>query len=82
MNNMKYFPFERNNYYSGKPLSVGSFETEQKYVNDKRRLINRFALGSGVMCGLDAVAVSDESISVEAGVAVDGAGRDRPHGNA
>ena len=76
MNNMKYFPFERNNYYSGKPLSVGSFETEQKYVNDKRRLINRFALGSGVMCGLDAVAVSDESISVEAGVAVDGAGRE------
>lgn len=76
MNNIGLLPFERNNYFKGKLLSAGSFEAEQKYYNDKRRLINRFAGGFGVVCGLDTVAVSDDKISVEAGVAIDGCGRE------
>lgn len=76
MNNIGLLPFERNNYFKGKLLSADSFEAEQKYHNDKRRLINRFAGGFGVVCGLDTVAVSDNKISVEAGIAIDGCGRE------
>lgn len=76
MNNIGLFPFERNNYFKGKRLSASAFESEQKYYNDKRRLMNRFAGGFGVVCGLDTVAVSDDKISVEAGLAVDGCGRE------
>lgn len=76
MNNIGLLPLERNNYFKGKLLSADSFEAEQKYYNDKRRLTNRFAGGFGVVCGLDTVAVSDDKISVEAGVAIDGCGRE------
>lgn len=76
MNNIGLLPLERNNYFKGKLLSAGSFEAEQKYYNDKRRLTNRFAGSFGVVCGLDTVSVSDDKISVEAGVAIDGCGRE------
>lgn len=76
MKNLKSFPFERNRYFYGKLLSVEDFETEQKYFNDKRRTINRFLFGSGVVCGLNVVEVDDESISVERGLALDFAGRE------
>ncbi|MCI8484924.1 MAG: hypothetical protein HFH41_11385 [Lachnospiraceae bacterium] len=76
MKNLKSFPFERNRYFYGKLLSVEDFETEQKYFNDKRRTINRFLFGSGVVCGLSVVEVDDESISVERGLALDFAGRE------
>ena len=59
MKNLKSFPFERNRYFYGKLLSVEDFETEQKYFNDKRRTINRFLFGSGVVCGLGVVEVDD-----------------------
>lgn len=76
MKNLKSFPFERNRYFYGKLLSVEDFEAEQKYFNDKRRTINRFLFGNGVVCGLDVVEVDDESISVERGLALDFAGRE------
>lgn len=76
MKNLKSFPFERNRYFYGKLLSVEDFETEQRYFNDKRRTINRFLFGSGVVCGLGVVEVDDESISVERGLALDFAGRE------
>ncbi len=76
MKNLKSFPFERNRYFYGKLLSVEDFETEQKYFNDKRRTINRFLFGSGIVCGLNVVEVDDESISVERGLALDFAGRE------
>lgn len=76
MKNLKCFPFERNRYFYGKLLSVDDFETEQKYFNDKRRTINRFLFGSGVVCGLHVVEVDDESISLEPGLALDFAGRE------
>lgn len=76
MRNLKYFTFERNKYFYGKLLSVDDFECEQRYMNDKRRIINRFVHGTGVVCGMNVVAVDDMTISVEMGLALDFAGRE------
>lgn len=76
MKNLKYFPFERSRYFYGKLLTVDDFETEQKYMNDKRRLVNRFLHGSGVVCGMNVVRVDERTISVEMGLALDFAGRE------
>lgn len=76
MKNLKYFPFERNRYFYGKFLSVDDFEAEQRYMNDKRRLLNRFLHGYGVVCGLQVVEVDDMTISIESGLALDFSGRE------
>lgn len=76
MKNTKYFPFERNNYFYGKLLSVDDFRLEQKYGNDKRRMMNRFLYGTGVVTGMNVVAVDDTSILVENGLALDDTGRE------
>jgi len=65
----------RNNYFYGKLLDVGHLEMEQRYFNRKRWLLNRLALGSGVLCGLQ-VAWTDGKLTVAPGVAVDGLGRE------
>jgi hypothetical protein len=70
------FPFERNRYFYGKLLTVRDFESEQKYFNDKRRLLNRLLFGSGVVAGMQVVAVDDKTITVEMGVAIDYLGRE------
>src|SRR5690606_7230506 len=67
----------RNRYYYGKLLDSYHLELEQRYGNNKRWLINRLTLGSGVLCGLDVVADAEGGrIRVTAGVAVDGVGRE------
>lgn len=76
MKNTKYFPFERNNYFYGKLLSVDDFRLEQKYGNDKRRMLNRFLYGTGVVTGMNVVAVDDTTILVESGLALDYSGRE------
>lgn len=76
MKNTKYFPFERNRYFLGKLLGVGDFEVEQKYVNDKRRVINRLLHGVGIVCGLNVIKVDDSIISIESGLALDYVGRE------
>jgi hypothetical protein len=76
MKSIKYFPFERNRYFYGKLLSVEDFETEQKYANNKRRIINRFIHGTGVVCGMNVIAVDDSTVSVEKGFALDFCGRE------
>lgn len=76
MKNLKYFSFERNKYFYGKLLSVDDFETEQRYMNDKRRILNRFVNGCGVVCGMETLAVDDATICVERGIALDFAGRE------
>ena len=76
MKNTQLYPFERNKYFYGKLLSVEDFNAEQKYVNDKRRLINRLVHGMGVVCGLNIVRVDDSTISVESGMAFDTTGRE------
>lgn len=76
MKNNKFFPFERNRYFHGKMLTARDFETEQKYYNDKRRLINRCVFGAGVICGLGVYSNDDVSIMVETGLALDYTGRE------
>lgn len=76
MKNLKYFPFERNRYYYGKLLTEQDFNSEQRYMNDKRRTVNRFLHGVGVAAGFEVVRIDEKSISVEPGFALDGAGRE------
>ena len=76
MKNLNLFPFERNRYFYGKFLSVEDFETEQRYMNDKRRFLNRILHGCGVVCGLQVVEADDVTISLEAGLALDFSGRE------
>lgn len=76
MKDSRYYPFERNRYFYGKLLTVRDFESEQKYVNDKRRFLNRTLHGTGVVAGLQVVMIDDKSISVQAGIALDDLGRE------
>lgn len=76
MNKTRYIPFERNRYFYGKLLTVRDFMSEQTYFSDKRRLINRLVHGSGVVAGLQVVAVDDKSVTVETGAALDPLGRE------
>lgn len=76
MKKINFFPFERNRYYYGKHLTVNDFILEQEYVNNKRRFINRYLHGTGVICGLNVVAIDEKTISVESGAAIDFAGRE------
>ena len=67
----------RNRYYYGKMLDAYHLELEQRYGNTKRWLINRLSLGSGILCGLDVVATTDNTrLRVTSGVAIDGLGRE------
>jgi hypothetical protein len=67
----------RNRYFYGKLLSTENLELEQRYFNRKRWLLNRLALGAGVLRGLDVVATMDASrVRVTVGVAIDGCGRE------
>jgi len=76
MKNLQFFPFERNRYYYGKLMTDQDLTSEQKYMNDKRRLINRLLHGCGVAAGLQVVSLDDRTVSVEAGMALDDAGRE------
>lgn len=76
MYNRKYYSFERNNYYYGKLLTSKDFQSEQGYMNDKRRLINRTLHGFGVVYGMDVVAADDSSIILQSGMALDAGGRE------
>jgi hypothetical protein len=67
--------FERNHYFHGKTLSARDLTAEQRYFNEKRWLINRFAIGWGVVCGLD-VSLDDDCLTVTQGLALDCCGRE------
>ena len=68
-------PARRNHYFYGKILNVGDLEMEQDYGKQKRWLINRLTLGSGVLDGLS-VGVTDDKLTITDGVAFDGLGRE------
>lgn len=57
-------------------LSVENFNAEQKYMNDKRRLVDRLVNGFGVVSGLSVVRINEQTISLESGMAVDSTGRE------
>jgi hypothetical protein len=74
----------RNRYFYGKLLDVRHLEMEQQYLNGKRWLLNRLALGTGVLCGLEVEPTgTNGQVVIRPGMAIDGLGReivvDRPH---
>src|SRR5215831_1762183 len=44
--------FERNRYFTGKPMMVSDFDAEQRYLIGKSRLQNQLIHGPGIICGL------------------------------
>ncbi|KUO71045.1 MAG: hypothetical protein APF81_15350 [Desulfosporosinus sp. BRH_c37] len=76
MKNKTLFPMERNRYFHGKMLTARDLEAEQRYYNNKRRLVNRCILGAGVVCGLGVYLNDDTSFSLETGLALDYSGRE------
>lgn len=76
MNNKQYYSCERNNYFFGKLMTVRDFESEQTYMNSKRRLGNRMMGGVGIVSGLDVVLVDNKTFSLDPGMALDYMGRE------
>ncbi len=76
MKKTNFFPIERNNYFFGKLLTEQDFNGEQEYLNNKRRLINRYVHGMGVAAGMGVLMADDKTISVEPGFALDASGRE------
>ena len=73
--NSDFFPLERNRYFYGKLLTVRDFEVEQKYTRNSAQLMNRLAMGAGVVCGLGVSASDDSTLLIESGMAIDYLGR-------
>src|SRR5215831_18603167 len=71
---------ERNNYFYGLLMDVARFKKEEHYFNQKRWLLNRLVLGTGVVCGLDVTTDPDSQkkgmVFINPGVAIDGLGRE------
>ncbi len=76
MKNKQYYSCERNNYFFGKLMTVRDFQTEQTYMNSKRRLGNKMLNGSGIVSGLDIILVDNKTFSLEPGMALDYMGRE------
>ncbi len=76
VNNKQYYSCERNNYFFGKLMTVRDFESEQIYMNSKRRLGNRMMGGVGIVSGLDVLLVDNKTFSLEPGMALDYLGRE------
>ena len=73
--NTDFFPIERNRYFYGKLLTAQDFSLEQRYGRQKSQLLNRLALGAGVVCGLGVSASDDSTLLIESGMALDYQGR-------
>jgi len=72
----------RNNYFEGKRLTVDSFRVEQKYLLERRQLLNRAIHGWGVVYGFAITAGSPDKdpgpgrLKIGAGLALDQCGRE------
>ncbi len=76
MEQKQYYSCDRNNYFFGKLMTVRDFESEQTYINSKRRLGNRMLNGTGIVSGLDVILVDNKTFSLEPGLALDFMGRE------
>lgn len=73
--------FVKNKYFYGKLMTVRDFDTEQKYFDRKRHLINRLIHGVGIVCGLDVSIIKDPmdgkiKANLNRGVALDCCGNE------
>jgi hypothetical protein len=73
--------FKRVRFFSGQILSAQDFQVEQQYQLEKRRLLNRYLHGSGIVAGLH-VTLESDTVIVSPGFALDPLGNeiviDRP----
>ena len=76
LKNNKYYMVNRNNYFLGKLMTVRDFNTEQQYLNSRRRLCNMLLSGPGIVAGMNIFLVDDKTFSLEAGFAIDYYGRE------
>ncbi len=69
---------ERNNFFYGKLMDVPQFEKDYAYNLQKRLLMNRLVIGSGVIFGLDVAAdiSTAGNVTIQPGAAIDGLGRE------
>lgn len=72
---------ERNNYYTGKFMTAGDFETDQNYQVSRHRLHNRLLHGWGILCGLEVDRNTNPGcekrwVIVQPGAALDCCGRE------
>lgn len=69
---------ERNNFFYGKLMDVPQFEKDYAYNLQKRLLLNRLVVGSGVIFGLDVVADTSNTgkVIIQPGVAIDALGQE------
>ncbi len=68
---------ERNRYFYGLLMDADRFQKDQDYFNGKRRLLNRFVTGGGVLAGLGLIwNPATSSLTLSPGVAIDLAGRE------
>jgi hypothetical protein len=70
--------FERTNFFYGLLLDAERLQKDHAFFNGKRWLLNRLALGSGVLCGLGVRSVAGPPAAwfIDAGIAIDGLGRE------
>jgi hypothetical protein len=68
-------PPRRNHFFYGKRMDVPQFRMEQDYGKLKQWLLNRLALGYGVLCGFD-VKIDGDKLCIGPGVAIDRLGRE------
>ena len=70
----------RPNFFAGQLLTEDDLQQITTYQNTKRRLTNRYVIGTGVVCGLEVAASSDPNtpgmITVSPGYALDCCGND------
>ena len=76
MKSKQYYSCDRNNYFFGKLMTVRDFQTEQTYMNSKRRLGNKMLNGVGIVSGLDVILIDNKTFSLETGMALDYMGRE------
>lgn len=68
---------ERNRYFYGLMMDAERFRKDQDYFNQKRRLLNRFVTGGGVVSGLGlAFDSTKNALTLSPGLAIDFAGRE------
>ena len=71
--------FEKNRFFDGKLMTAGDMQAEQQYHADRLELVSRETTSSGILRGLGVQSIETDDgdlvVSVDAGVAIDGAGR-------
>lgn len=69
-------PARRNRYFPDKRMTSADYRLEQTHLIERRRLINRAMLGSGIVQGFAVSAIKSGGVCVGTGVALDSCGRE------